>query len=149
MRTPVRIRWLLIVLAAVIGGSAVHQLLSSDDSAEGRPAPALVQARELLVAVDTAELCHWQRHGRYGNLPDLDETMEAVTPSHLAGSLMSVASTAQLTLELQLSKSGKSYVQRITGKGIDTFVERRGSDFVDYGADGWRRLATHCAAPTP
>lgn len=122
--------------------------MSSGDSAEGQPPPALVQARELLVAVDSAELCHWQHHGRYGNLADLDETMEAVTPSHLAGSLMSVASTARLNLELQLSKGGRSYVQRITGRGVDTFVERRGSDFVDYGADGWRRLATHCPTLT-
>ncbi len=145
MRTPVGLRWLLIVLAVAIGGSAVHRLVSSGDSAEGQPPPAIVQARELLVAVDSAELCHWQRHGRYGNLA---ETIEAVTPSHLAGSLMSVASTARLNSELQLSKGDRSYVQRITGRGVDTLVERRGSDFVDYGADGRHRLATHCPTPT-
>ncbi len=61
---------------------------------------------------------------------------------------MSLASEAQLSLELQLSSSGKSYMQRITGRGVDTYVERRGTDFADYGADGWQRLAKRCTAPT-
>ncbi len=73
--------FLLIALAVVIVVISVLRLMSSDDSTSHQPPQALAKARELLVAVDNAELCHWQRHGRYGNLPDLDETMEALSPS--------------------------------------------------------------------
>ena len=148
MRKLLHPRSLFIALVVVILAVSIPRLTASDNSAEGRSSQALTKARELLVAIDHAELCHWQRHGRYGNLPDLDETMEALSPSHLAGSLMSAASAEHLDLEMQISRSGKSDLQRITGRKVDTFVERRGADFVDYGPDGWRRLPTRCNRPT-
>jgi hypothetical protein len=147
MARSVHIRRLLLALAAVIVAAVVFGLPSSGSSDTGRPSEALTKARELLVEVDNAEQCHWDRHHRYGNVTDLDETMETLAPHHLIGSLMSFASMDHLNLEIQISRSGRSYLQRITGRGVDTYMERRGSDFADYGADAWRRLKPRCTRP--
>jgi hypothetical protein len=128
-----------VIVAAVVFG-----LPTSGSSDTGQPSEALTKARELLVEVDNAQQCHWDRHHRYGNLTDLDETMEALAPHHLAGSLIGLASSERLNLELRVSSSGRSYAQRITGRGVDTYMERRGSDFADYGADAWHRLKPRC-----
>ncbi|MDX6716908.1 MAG: hypothetical protein QOH30_3466 [Baekduia sp.] len=142
-----RLRWLLVAVVAAIVATTLLGRPSSGSSQAGPPADALTDARELLVEVDNAQQCHWDRHHRYGNVPELDETMETLAPHHLIGSLMGTASTAHLNLEIQLSASGKSYLQRITGRGVDTYVERRGADFADYGADGWHRLTASCMRP--
>jgi hypothetical protein len=137
-------RWIVAALAAVLAVHAVITFVSSGDASEAGQPTALTKARALLVEVDHAELCHWQRYGRYGNLPDLGETMEALDPDRFGGTMVSSASEAHLDLDLQLSRSGRSYVQRITGRGVDTYVERRGADFVDFGSDGWNRLKKRC-----
>jgi hypothetical protein len=136
-----RPRLVLLALAALL---TVNALSRPTSSVEGQPPQALAKARELLVAVDSAELCHWRRHGRYGNLADVDEATDG---SRFGGALMALASRERLAVDLQVSSDHRSYFQRITGRGVDTYVERRGSDFIDFGPDGWQRLATRCPAP--
>jgi hypothetical protein len=40
-------------------------------------------------------------------------------------------------LSVDAGREGKSYIQRITGNGVDTYFERRGTAFADYGDLAW------------
>jgi hypothetical protein len=101
--------------------------------------------RALLVEVDRAELCYWKRYGRYSeSVAELQENAARVKGVHPDGSsIMWRMQGRGLKLALDAG-SGRSYIQRVTGLGIDTYVERRGMDFVDFGDLAWPYLKKDC-----
>ena len=101
----------------------------------------------LLVRVDHAEQCHWERFGRYSsNVLELEANVMRVKPrTRDASGIASFASIHRLDVALETDRAGKRYVQRVTGRGVDTVVERRGTDFVDYGDYGYRNLRRGCS----
>jgi hypothetical protein len=87
------------------------------------------EVRELLLAIDQGEVCHRRFHGRYtGSVADLELMV--------GGKVVGSASELGLGIELDASTTGASYVVRLRGQGVDTYLSRRGSDFVDLGDSG-------------
>jgi hypothetical protein len=97
--------------------------------------------------VDRTQLCFWERHGRYSDsIADLQrnaaEVEGALDPA--GASIMTLLVEHHLDLALDAGADGKSYIQRVTGRGVDTYIERRGTRFTDYDALGWRHLPERC-----
>jgi hypothetical protein len=50
--------------------------------------------------------------------------------------------TAVLTLDA--GRDRRSYVQRITGNGVDTYFERCGAELADYADSAWGHVKDRC-----
>jgi hypothetical protein len=74
----------------------------------------------VLVEVDRTQLCYRQRRRRYA------ETIPSL--QFAGGHFMRLA--LRHDLDIHLTATGDAYVQRITGEGIDTVLERRGTEVV-------------------
>lgn len=132
----------VIALLAVFPLLMMALVVAEDDA----PIESGTGWRDVVTAVDAAQLCYHDRHGRYGNVVDLDETRASRVRHGWETSLMGLAVAAGVRLDVQVSRGGRSYLQRVTGDDVDTYVERRGPDFVDVGPDAWP-LPERC--PTP
>jgi hypothetical protein len=123
----------LIPLIVVVAAVAVAALVTRD--ADGNDADVSVaNARAVLVTVDDLELCFRDRHGRYsGSVADLLLDAAERHPNTGGSPIMALLAQDGFDLQLDAGSTGRSYVQRLRGDGIDTYVERRGTDFIDYG----------------
>lgn len=105
--------------------------------------PAAVLAREraadaVVVEIDRAQLCRMARRHAYADtIPSLLFT---------GGRFMRTALSNDLDIHLRTSAGGQAYRQRITGDGIDTVLERRGTGVVRFevGDRPLPRLAEQC-----
>ena len=138
-----------VILALILGAwmVATVRILLRDGPHE--PDPAKVrEARSLLVEVDRTELCYWERYGRYSDsIADLQLNASKVPGSRLPGAyIMSSVARSGLTLDIDAGRTGGSYVQRIKGNGVDTYFERRGTEFADYADLAWGHVKDRCVA---
>jgi hypothetical protein len=142
---PSRGTAVLIIVVVLLAGSAVR-VLAQDDHDDGPERSAVLAARELLVEVDRTELCHWQRHGRYSDsIAELQLNAAKVKGAEPPGAdIMLLLVEHGLDLTLDAGRDGKSYIQRITGNGVDTYFERRGTDSADYGDLAWGHVKQRC-----
>jgi hypothetical protein len=115
-----------LVLLGLIVAAAV---LVARDMDPARPAAVLARERAadtVLVEVDRTQLCYRQRRRRYA------ETVPSL--QFAGGRFMRLALRHELDIHLKATADG--YVQRITGAGIDSLVERRGPDVVRLEVSG-------------
>ncbi|CAA9511409.1 MAG: hypothetical protein AVDCRST_MAG30-2506 [uncultured Solirubrobacteraceae bacterium] len=136
----------LLVTIAVLATLGISQA-PSDGGRRSTAAERSAAVTALLVRVDHAEQCHWERFGRYSsNVLDLEANgMRSASGSVPTSGITGLASLHRLRLTLETDRGGRSYVQRVTGRGVDTVIERRGTDFVDYGDFGYRNLRRGCS----
>jgi hypothetical protein len=142
------LRTVAFTLVAIMLAITVAAAFGTTDENGSGPDPnsqSVKAVRALLVEVDRAELCFWKRHGRYSeSVAELQENAARVKGARIDGSaIMWRMQGRGLKLELDAG-SGRSYIQRVTGLGIDTYVERRGMDFVDFGDLAWPYLKKDC-----
>jgi hypothetical protein len=139
----------LIVVAALLLASTVR-VIAADDGRDEPQRSAVLAARALLVEVDRTELCFWERHGRYsGSVAELQLNAEKVEGAGMPGSsIMHQLTMTGLTVDLDAGRDGRSYIQRVTGNGVDTYLERRGTEFVDYGDLAWGHVKQSCVPET-
>jgi hypothetical protein len=126
-------RLVLLVLIVVITFVIARDLepaSSAEQLARERAADAV------LVEVDRTQQCYRQRRRRYA----------ATVPSlqFAGGHFMRLALRHEL--DIHLRASGDGYVQRVTGEGVSTVLERSGRDVVrlDVGDRSPPRLAGRC-----
>ena len=111
------------------------------DMEPARPAEVLARERAanaVLVEIDRAQLCRLARRHAYADtVPSLLFT---------GGRFMRTALSNNLDIHLNTSAGGQVYRQRITGEGIDTVLERRGTGIVRFevGDRPPPRLAKSC-----
>jgi hypothetical protein len=111
------------------------------DMEPARPAEVLARERAadaVLVEIDRAQLCRLARRHAYADtVPSLLFT---------GGRFMRTALSNELDIHLRTSADGQVYRQRITGEGIDTVLERRGTGLVRFevGDRPPPRLAKGC-----
>ena len=111
------------------------------DMEPARPAEVLARERAadaVLVEIDRAQLCRLARRHSYADtVPSLLFT---------GGRFMRTALGNNLDIHLDTSAGGQVYRQRITGEGIDTVLERRGTGLVRFevGDRPPPRLAKGC-----
>ena len=105
----------------LLGLIVVIAVLVARDMDPARPASALARERAadaVLVEVDRTQLCYRARRHRYAaTIPSLQ---------FAGGRFMRLALRHEL--DIQLRATGDGYIQRVTGDGIDSLVERRGPD---------------------
>jgi hypothetical protein len=109
-----------LVLLGLIVAMAV---LVARDMEPGRSAQQLARDRAVdavLVEVDRTQQCYRARRLRYA---------ETVPSLQFAGGHFMRTALAH-DLDIHLRASGDSYVQRITGTGVDAVLERRGAEVV-------------------
>lgn len=135
----------LIVVAALLLGSAVR-VMAQDAGHDEPERSAVLAARALLVEVDRTELCFWERHGRYsGSIAELQLNAEKVNGASMPGSsIMQQLTSTGLTVDLDAGRDGRSYIQRVTGDGVDTYFERRGTEFAGYADLAWGHVKNSC-----
>ena len=104
----------LIVVMAVIVARDMEPARSAQQLARDRAVDAV------LVEVDRTQQCYRSRRRRYA------ETIPSL--QFAGGHFMRTALTHDL--DIHLRASGDSYVQRITGTGVDAVLERRGAEVV-------------------
>jgi hypothetical protein len=141
------VRTALIIVALLLAGFAFRVLFADDADHHGGPKrSAVVAAQNLLVEVDRTELCYWERHGRYSeSIAELQLNAEKVNGATIAAAwIMPQMVAGGLNVTLDAGRDGKSYIQRISGRGVDSYFERRGTEFADYGDLGWGHVKQHC-----
>jgi hypothetical protein len=110
----------LVLLGLIVAIS----FLFARDMEPARSAEQLARERAadaVLVEVDRTQQCYRQRRHRYA----------ATIPSLQFAEGRFMRTALQYRLHIDLRASGDSYVQRVTGTGIDDAVlERRGSEVV-------------------
>jgi hypothetical protein len=151
MRSRVPLRYAVVaVIAGLFLVNAVRVVLAGNAAKAAAPAPSAVRgARDLLVDVDQLEVCYHQRHARFSDrLAELMQSSRDAAADPIEGhSPLSAASQQRFAIDLSTSVDGQTYTQRITGNGIDTYVERDARhDFIDYGDLAWNHLKNTCAA---
>jgi hypothetical protein len=104
----------LIVVMAVIVARDMEPARSAQQLARDRAVDAV------LVEVDRTQQCYRSRRRRYA------ETIPSL--QFAGGHFMRTALSHDL--DIHLRASGDSYVQRITGTGVDAVLERRGGEVV-------------------
>jgi hypothetical protein len=139
------------VLGLLLVGSIVvaitQNVVARDDSP---PSPSVEReraARDVLVEVDRLQLCYHSRFARFSDrLADLIKySREAAEDPTQGAAVLSMASDGRFAVELSTSRDGQTYIQRITGDKIDTFLERDAeNEFVDYGQYGWNHVKNGC-----
>jgi hypothetical protein len=148
VRFPVR--WALALL--LVGGITVA--IAQNVVAEDRPAsasPTVEQARAargVLVEVDRLQLCYHEHFDRFSDrLAELIKYSRDNTEEPTQGTaVLAMASEGRFGIELSTSRDGQTYIQRITGGGVDTYLERdAANEFVDYGQYGWNHVKHTCA----
>jgi hypothetical protein len=114
-------RLVFLVLIVAIAAMVARDMDPERPAAEARTALARERAADtVLVEVDRTQLCYRRRRHRYAEtLPSLQ---------FAGGRFMRLALRHQL--DIHVKATGDGYVQRITGDGIDSLVERRGPDVV-------------------
>ena len=104
---------LIVVMAALVARD-MEPARSAEQIARDRAVDAV------LVEVDRTQQCYRSRRRRYA------ETIPSL--QFAGGHFMRTALTHDL--DIHLRASGDSYVQRITGAGVDAVLERRGAEVV-------------------
>jgi hypothetical protein len=114
-------RLVLLGLIVVIAVLVARDMDPARPPAEARATLARERAADIvLVEVDRTQLCYRERRRRYAQtLPSLQ---------FAGGHFMRLALRHELDIHLQAT--GDGYVQRITGDGVNSVVERRGPDVV-------------------
>jgi hypothetical protein len=141
---PSRGMVVLVLVVVALGASTVRTIAQERDDEPKRSSVRAVRA--LLAEIDRTELCFWQRHGRYSDsIADLQLNASKFKGAGLPGSsIMSRATEGRLHVEIDAGETGRSYIQRITGQGIDTYFERRGTEFADYADLAWGHVKERC-----
>lgn len=136
------------VLGLLLVGSIVvaiaENVVASDDSPSVERERA---AREVLVEVDRLQLCYHERFARFSDrLADLIKYSRDAGEDPTQGTtVLDKASEGRFAVELSTSRDGQTYIQRITGDRIDTYLERDAENqFVDYGHYGWNHVRNAC-----
>ena len=120
----------LIVVITFVVARDLEPARSAEQLARERAADAV------LVEVDRTQQCYRERRRRYaGTIPSLQ---------FAGGRFMRTA--LRYDLDIHLRADGDAYVQRITGAGIDTVLERRGEEVVrlEVGDRARPPLASRC-----
>ena len=126
----------VVVVLVVSAGVAVAAGDDEAGPAFDRPTP---EATRLILAIDNAQLCHAERRGGYTD--SLEDLLE------VSGGLpLVLASDHRIDVELSASRGGRSYFVRLRGDDFDTYLERRGPDFVNDGAGVASRVGDRCDA---
>ena len=137
----------VLVLVVALFAASTFRVMAQDDGDEGPERSAVLAARALLVEVDRTELCYGERHGRYSDsVAELQLNAEKVKGARVPGSsIVSQLTEGRFNLALDAGTDGRSYIQRITGNGVDTYFERRGTEFADYADLAWGQVKERCA----
>ena len=104
---------LIVVMAALVARD-MEPARSAEQIARDRAVDAV------LVEVDRTQQCYRSRRRRYA---------DTVPSLQFAGGHFMRTALAH-DLDIHLRASGESYVQRITGTGVDAVLERRGEEVV-------------------
>jgi hypothetical protein len=104
----------LIVVVTFVVARDMEPARSAEQLERERAADAV------LVEVDRTQLCYRQRRRRYA---------ETIPSLQFAGGHFMRTALRQ-NLDIHLTATGDGYVQRITGDGVNSVVERRGPDVV-------------------
>jgi hypothetical protein len=123
----------------LLGLIVVITFVVARDMEPARSAEQLERERAadaVLVEVDRTQLCYRQRRRRYA---------ETIPSLQFAGGHFMRTALRQ-NLDIHLSATGDGYVQRITGDGVSSVLERRGAEVVrlDVGDRAAPELATAC-----
>lgn len=140
----------LLLVGSIVVAIAQNVVAGDDSPASALPSPSVEReraARDVLVEVDRLQLCYHERFARFS-----DRLAELIKSSRDAGEdptqgtvVLSMASAGRLAVELSTSRDGQTYIQRITGDKIDTYLERDAeNEFVDYGQYGWKHVKNAC-----
>ncbi len=140
---------LLLVGSMVV---AVAQNVVADDvsQAPAQRSPSVEReraARAVLVEVDQLQVCYHERFARFSDrLAELIKHSRDAAEEPTQGTpVLSMASKGGFAIELFTSRNRQSYIQRITGDEIDTYLERDAdNEFVDYGQYGWNHVKHTC-----
>jgi hypothetical protein len=123
----------------LLGLFVVAGLVVARDMEPARSAEQLARERaadRVLVEVDRTQLCYRERRRRYA------ETIPSL--QFAGGHFMRTA--LREDLDIHLRATGDGYVQRITGVGVSSVLERRGADVVhlDVGDRAAPQPASRC-----
>jgi hypothetical protein len=132
-------RLVLLGFIVVVAGATARNLTPVPSPG----AAAAARAQELavdagLVGGDPAQLCYRSRRDQYADtIPSL---------AFAGGHYMRTAVQNGLDITLHTTRGGRSYVQRVTGVGVDAVLGRRGLEVVrlDVGDRSPPQLATGC-----
>jgi hypothetical protein len=135
----------LLLVAALLAPSTIRVMAQADGD-ESPARSAVLAARALLVEVDRTQLCYWERHGRYSaSVAELQLNAEKVKGAGMPSSSIAwQLRDGHFHLALDAGAEGRSYIQRITGNGVDTYFERRGTQFADYADLAWGHVKDRC-----